>query len=384
MTNLNKYCLCTPPTNRGVLCTSKKDLFLLFDWVQATFYPDILDNDIYKVFFYLFGIDSSQVLFNQKSAFFGYNICYSFRDICIFCSDREDMGFHLYLTGSACRNFEDLGLSYTSLFSKLLKLNVHYTRIDVSFDDFTGKYFNFNGIKKCIKDRSIISRFRTSTEFTKTNLINIDNIGYTIWFGTRSSDIQYVFYDKLKERIYNANCDIIDDNIKSWIRFEMRYRNNYADTIILNFLYNSDFNSYLLSLINNYISFRVKNISDKNRRRWKMCSWWSLFIGSVGKVKFQPKGVETSIVQKKNWLLRSCSYTAFEVFISDIPDLSSDSVLSSFLYSFLTNKCSDISDYDLQKINEYRSKNSLIPLSKLDVEDFIKNIKDVIIAKNEK
>ena len=232
---LDNFLYTAPLTNRGVVNTYKSGLFLLFDWVQGTFYIDEKNMTIYDLFFYLFGVNESDVLLNEKSPHFGYSHCYSFRDICIMYSEREDMGYHLYMTGSACRDFEELGLDYKRLFQKLYKLNIHYTRIDVSIDDFTGKYFPFDKIKSCVLNRCVISKFRTSTEFVKTNLKDIDNIGYTIWFGTRASDIQYVFYDKLKERIYNANCEIIQDNLNAWNRFEMRYRNTYADTIVCNF-----------------------------------------------------------------------------------------------------------------------------------------------------
>ena len=240
----------------------------------------------------MFGVDVSDVLRDEKSVHFGYSHCYSYRDICIMVSEREDMGYHLYMTGSACRDFEELGLHYKDLFKKLYKLNVHFTRVDVSIDDFTGDYFPFDKIKQCVIDRSVISKFRTSIEFVKTNLTDIDNIGYTIWFGTRASDIQYVFYDKLKERIYNANCEIIQDNLKAWNRFEMRYRNNYADNIILNYVNCSDFRDYIFGLINNYISFRIVNKNDSNKRRWKYQPWWYCFVGSYEKIQFQKVPVE--------------------------------------------------------------------------------------------
>lgn len=370
-----------PTTNRGVVCTSKSEVFLLFDWVQATFFPNEKKYSVYELFFYLFGVDSSDILLNEKSPHFGYTSCYSYRDICIMVSDREDMGYHLYMTGSACRDFEELGLNYKHLFKKLYTLNVHYTRIDVSIDDFTGKYFPFDKIKECILNRSVISKFRSSTEFVKTNLKDVDNIGYTIWFGTRASDIQFVFYDKLKERIYNANCEIIQDSLSVWNRFEMRYRNQYADEIILNYLKYDDFNDYIFSVINNYISFRIVNKNDSNRRRWKYQPWWNNFVGSYSKIQFQKVPVEYSVVRKKGWLYRSCSYSAFEVILSDIKDISCDRVLSTFLYEFLKKGSEDIKDIDLQKINQYRLKNNLKPLERVEIVDFIQNIKDVIIAK---
>ena len=372
-----------PVTNRGVLCTSKSELFLLFDWVQATFFVDKKNYTIFELFFNLFGVSPGDVLHNEKSPHFGYTDCYSFRDICIMLSDtREELGYHLYMTGSACRQFEELGLSYNTLFQKLYKLNVHFTRVDVSIDDFTGKYFPFDKIKKCVLNREVVSKFRTSIEFVKTNLTDVDNIGYTIWFGTRASDVQFVFYDKLKERIYNANCEIIQDNLKSWNRFEMRYRNDYADTIILNYVNLDNFEDYLFGLINNYISFRVKSKTDSNKRRWKLQSWWSNFVGSYNKIRFQNVPVEYSVVRKKGWLLHSCSYSAFQVMLSDIKDIKLDSCFSYFLFEFLKHGSEEIKDLDLQKINEFRIKNNLVPLNRVEIEDFIKSIKDVIIQKN--
>ena len=67
--------------------------------------------------------------------------------------------------------------------------------------------------------------------------------------------------------------------------------------------------------------------------------------------------------------------------LSDIKDISCDSVLSGFLYNFLMKGSEDVKDIDLQKINQYRLKNNLKPLDRVEIEDFIKSIKDVIISK---
>ena len=240
-----------------------------------------------------------------------------------------------------------------------------WNNIDVSIDDFTGDYFPFDKIKQCVIDRSVISKFRTSIEFVKTNLTDIDNIGYTIWFGTRASDIQYVFYDKLKERIYNANCEIIQDNLKAWNRFEMRYRNNYADNIILNYVNCSDFRDYIFGLINNYISFRIVNKNDSNKRRWKYQPWWNRFVGSYEKIQFQKVPVEYSVVRKKGWLLKSCSYSAFSVMLSDIKDIR---IHFRHTYKFLNRIL-----YNTRSITSYQDNSlleiqfMLIPVSVLKI-----------------
>ena len=77
--------------------------------------------------------------------------------------------------------------------------------IDVSIDNFTNKYYSLNRVVKCIKNHEVVSRFRSCIQFAKEDLDSLENIGHTVWFGSRSSDVQFVFYDKLKERIYNAD-----------------------------------------------------------------------------------------------------------------------------------------------------------------------------------
>ena len=113
-----------------------------------------------------------------------------------------------------------------------------------------------------------------------------------------------------------------------------------------------------------------------------MCSWWSSFLNTDRKVKFQSRPVEYDITKKRNWLMHSCSFSAFITMLSDIKDFSADHMLSSFLYDFLKKGSSSISDLDLQKLNQYRIKNNLVPVSRVELDDFIKTIKDVIISKN--
>ena len=380
MKNDNKKLSLPPLTNRGVVNTIKSDVFLLFDWVEATIFPNNVFTNIYDIFFHLFKVNRLEVLFDELSPHFGYSHCYSYRNLCIYVSDREDMGYHIYLTGTGCRDFEDLGLSYIDLFSNLLQFSCHFTRIDVSFDDFTGKCFPLNKIKSCIHNQEVVTKFRSSIQFVKDDLISNDNIGHTIWFGSRASELQFVFYDKLKERIYNANCEVNDD-VEYWNRLEMRFRNTYADTIILNYLWCSDFNTYILGIINNYISFKVKSDTDNKRSRWKDQKWWSNFINDVPKIQFQNKPIEYNISKKRSWLDRSCSYSAFAVLIADIKDFSVDQVFSRFLYEFFSKGSKNISEYELQLINQYRIKNNLLPITFDEVKDFIKDIKEIIIKK---
>lgn len=371
-----------PYTNRGVENTIKSGLILLFDWLQATIFPDHFFNDIYDLFYHLFKVNRFEVLLNEKSPHFGYDCCYSYRNICLFTSSRSDMGIHIYLTGSGCRDLEDLGISYKELFSKLIALDCQFTRIDISFDNFTNNYFNLKKINRCIKKNEVVTKFRSSIEFIKSDLSKKENLGYTIWFGSRASDIQIVFYDKLKERESN-NVEIID-NLKYWFRLEVRLRNDKARDVIYYFMYRDNFNDYFKGIISNYVSFKVRNKQDSNRSRWSDRKWWSNFLGRVNKVKFQSKPVEYSITKKRSWLDHTVSRSSFNVLLSDIEDLSSDEIMSNYLYEFFKKGSKKLTKTDLENINLYRVKNNLVPIKYEEVEDFVSSVKDFLIVKDKK
>ena len=419
-----------PPTNRGPVMTNGSvfRVFLLFDWIQVTIHPFLSDfnaeeikdlgpddylkqiknkyfydesnvriHSVYDLFWYLFRIDRSKVLFNQEKALFGYEFCYSFQNIKIFESaTRPDMGLHIYMTGTACREFEALGLDYDDLFYKLKDFNPNYTRIDVSYDDFTGKYWTLERVYNCLHNLEVVSKFRSCLTISKDDLLNLENIGFTLQFGSRSSDIQFTFYDKLKER--RCNNVEVDDNIKHWNRFETRFRCEKANAVIDNYMYYSDkykginssdvvitcssFDDYIKSVINNYISFRSRSFTDSRRSRWPFQSWWSDFLGNCDKVQFQKKPVEYSITKKRSWIDRSVSYSNFQVLLADIPDISVDEILSQYLYDLFKTGFNKLEEKDLQYINEYRIIKGYNPLELKEIDDFVDSVKEVLLKRS--
>lgn len=413
-----------PLSNRGVVMTLKKGPILLFDWVQVTIFPfekvkgetadEILDYarfknmpgyeknftrfyDVYDVFWYLFRIDRSRVLYNVEKPILSYDSCYSFKNIKILVnSARPDFGVHILLSGTACREFEDLGLDYAEFFNKLRDYRPHYTRLDVSYDDFTGKYWTLDRIAKCIYNVEVVTRFRSSLQIKKEDLISLDNIGHTIQFGSRSSDIQFTFYDKLKERKANGYELIYDFSyIKHWNRFETRFRNDHALEVINNYLYFSDykviefetkimcesFNDYMRSVISNYISFRVRSETDSRRSRWPLQPWWKKFLDGAEKIQFQNKPIEYSIVKKRKWLDHTVSYSNFCVMLAELPDLSEDEMSSKYLYNLFKVGSEKLTEKDLQFINEYRISHNLNEFTLEEINEYAKDVKEILVKK---
>ncbi|HGJ0111007.1 TPA: replication initiation factor domain-containing protein, partial [Staphylococcus aureus] len=92
----------TPLTNRGVARAKKCGLEAVVDWVQVTFQlPSIfaIMEDVLKL--------PRAVFKHRNSGLYFYNRGYTFGNIQIFYSDKDDsMGYHLQLSGSGCRELE--------------------------------------------------------------------------------------------------------------------------------------------------------------------------------------------------------------------------------------------------------------------------------------
>lgn len=376
-----------PFTNRGVVNTLKDDKFavdtgqndyLLFDWIECTIFDSTIN--VFDIFRHVFNISRSDVLVKSGGKF-GYDTTYYYKNIQImFASyrlneDLDNMGYHVYITGQGCRDIEDLALSYEYIFKKLFDYGATFTRVDVSMDIFSNRYLSFKKIENCVLNNEVRSKFRSSCVYKKVDLSKCSNLGHTIYFGSRSSNIMIVFYDKLKEREY-AN-KIVNENIKFWLRLEVRFRDNYATEVVYNFLNQYNFNIYYKGILSNYLNF-VNITSDSNRSRYPLKSWWSDFLNSVDKVRLTSVNVEQTITKKRNWLFNTVSKSNFMVFLSTL-DLSVDKLSSDYLYNFLKEGLSKIEYKDLQFINDYRNKCSLQPYTYDDIFELVNDIKGVLL-----
>ncbi len=326
-----------------------------------------------------FGIESFYVLCEEKGLY-GYDVCYSYKDIKLYVNTkREDMGYHLLISGSACRQVEELNIDFKDLFSKIRMYNGHFTRLDVAIDNFTDDYFSIDRVKDCIKNNEVVSRFKNTVEFIKTKLEDNSNKGYTIWFGSRASKIQVVFYDKLKER--ESQNYIVSENIKTWCRLEIRFRDEYATEVVINLL-EKDFNSYIKSLLRNYIKFvDSSNSDDTNRSRLGLVYWWNKFLEDLPATKLYSSNYQASISRKQEWLEKSTSRVNAMVLLSTVENLSLDEISCKFLVDYFNRGFTNVTDKDIAFINEFRLMHELNPISKEDFKYMIGDIKDFILER---
>lgn len=390
MTEL-KTSVSTPSTNRGVENTTNiiqtqylfdfepvLPQYIIFDWIQATIFD--LNGFSERDYFYLiFGIKPDFIIF-ENGGLFGYEFTYSYKNIKLFSSTNKDLGFHFYITGSGCRNIEELELDYINIFNRLLHYNSKFTRLDISIDDFTNDYFTVKKIKNYIDKKLVRSKFKTTVQFIKNGLSNDKLNGNTIWFGSRSSSIQVCIYDKKQER--ENNNYFLNDNIKYWTRTEIRFRNLFAQDVINNLVLNNySLNDLVKGVLLNYIQFLIPSKTDSNKSRWLVAKWWLDFCDNVNRLKLHSLPYETSISKKHSWLSQFVSKSEFSVFISNLPDLNVDYITSDFIYNQLYTGFDKITDNDLQYINEYRISRGFLPLTISDLSDFVRSVKDVLLIK---
>lgn len=369
--------------NTGVTNTTAPEIRqiskILIDWLQVTFYN--YSGSIFDLFSYLFNINNSYV--NEKAGgFFGYTTTYYYKNIMILYNEyRDDMGYHLYVTGSGCRDLEDFGVNYKELFSKIINLNCHFTRLDVSIDLFNDNNITFGHITHCIDNNEVVGHFRYVTHIKKSRLRDNKGFGDTIYFGSRTSLFQLVFYDKYAERVCAGFQPISD--VKSWVRVESRLRDNLAFETAYKISSLDNFSPAWLSILSYYIDFKVYNPNDlKNRYRWCSQNWWTDFLLGLPKLKLSNVNHEHNLLKTRNWLEKNVSRSQFLCFVAGIDNLSSDTISSSLFYEMLKNGLSKIDDKDVQLINDFRLKNNKSLFTKNEIIEYFNDLKRVIVSIN--
>lgn len=412
----------TPVTNRGVTCTidnskvfdfkgeiNELGQYILFDWFQFTipikdddnvntFEPvilyfkkfneaeilnklEFLKIKIYQLFKDLFNIEKQDLFFEDKGIN-GYSHCISYDNIRMYFSPSQPhMGINVLMSGQGCRDFDILGLDYKELVKKVNDLGGKYNRVDIAIDDFSNKYFSLSKIKYYIEHKLVISKFRTYFHMRKGIIENNVILGDTLQFGSRASLVQITFYDKLQER--KNNNYIVRDDVKYWVRTELRFRNEKVSELFEYYLNSTSLNQFVKGVLGEYMRFLKKNENDTNNRRWETVQWWTDYLENMNKIKFVPATLETSISRKKNWINDSTSKSAFMCLIADLPNLAVDDYTTDYLYQYFQLGFDKIKDKDLQLINTYRISKGKLPIEREQMEDYVRDFKDQIIAMEE-
>lgn len=384
----------TPTQNKGILDFSKfrENQRICVDWCQFTII-DKFGFNAYDYFYNLFGIKKEDIIFENKGLFC-YSYTHSYKDIKIFSSDKPEFGYHIYLTGQACRQYEDIvykqstGIltfskspTWLNLFKRAKEYDANFTRLDIAIDDFSGSYFTLDDLFTCLQNKEVKSRFKEVQDFKRIFIEDGKINGRTLWFGSRASKIQVVFYDKLLER--TSQNYIVDDGIKFWLRCEIRFRTERANEIVSKYVESTnEFSNIIKGVLDYYVSFLEYSSTDSNKRRWKRKEFWDRYLDNVTKSRLTSIPIETSIVKKKQWIDNTVSKSEFAVFLSTLDNLEIDDKICDYFYELLKSGYARLEEKDLNMINEYRISKDLPIITMEQIEDYIKDLKGVLLLSN--
>lgn len=328
---------------------------MLFDWLQVTIQDVLIADVIMRIFDHKL----NDCLCTQSGKF-GYNRTFTIGSKIHVMDNtlRYDMGVHLLISGSACRELEKI-MSWKEFFSRLETFETFkFTRIDIAIDTYKN-YFTIATLRKKIKKRELTCKFKSATFMEQINIKSTESESASLKFGSMSSDIYIVFYDKLKER-KNAGYTI-DDSIDFWVRCELRFKHDLSNQLYSKFVLNGyELGNYIQGILYNYIDFKEK-LSNKRIERNKTAHFWKKFLGDVEKLELTNKPLQTTIQQKRQYAEKQ-----FSRIVSMISAVDND-----FYSSLLTLGKVKITEKDMTIINSHLIAENKAPMSYSELQDII-------------
>jgi hypothetical protein len=166
------------------------------------------------------------------------------------------------------------------------------TRLDVSGDDFSKKLWSWDEL-----DRA--ARAGDFAGFRKRRKVDDYENGITFYFGDRTSEAMYRFYDKTAE-----SGGVIDAN-----RIEVELKGSKADQAFEAWLRpaagNEDEATQILAdFLAGNIDFIDRSEGDKNLDRCPRLAWWQNILDLVGQgVKLSPIYPVATIQKTADWVV---------------------------------------------------------------------------------
>lgn len=340
-----------PFTNRGVASPNESSVEAVVDWVQVTFHVPPISAIIEQVI----GLPIDLFKKRNKGLYF-YNRCYEFSYIKLYySSDDKDMGIHLQLTGSGCREFEyhlkQMKKTWKDFFSKCLEFKANFTRIDVAIDDFK-TYMKVPALIKKAEKAECISRFRAGSSINGFNLSDGKSKGATFYIGSKQSNLYCRFYEKNYEQAFKYNRDVEEYGL--WNRYEIQMRKSYAENCSKVLSETDNISEIVKSILNNNIRFvsKPKDSKDERKRRWPTYRPWELFIKDADKLNLSMRPSLKSIEDNIDWLTKQVATTLDTVLTAEMM-AKSEGLLgdTDFLEMILAH--SNFNDEHSDRIDQY-------------------------------
>lgn len=263
--------------------------------------------------------------------------------ISILFDGKKDMGIHVNIPGKAIHDcllhfsrkhssvtpfgsvayeVDSFDVSfYSSVLRDLLRKiqeKGHLTRFDIAIDDIGANYYSLPALDKKLANNEYVSKFRGHESKISYHTGN-ELKGYTIYLGSRHSDIMLRVYDKQLEQ----NSRRVDDSDSlveyPWTRWELELKDDYASRAAKFLVDGELLNTVACGILSNYVRFITLDATRKGN--CSLDSVWESFIDGVSKLSLYKAPAPKTIDDKRNWLFRCVSRVFTTVVASDGYDL---------------------------------------------------------------
>lgn len=262
---------------------------ILIDWI--TFTSKIWSVDQIKSSLGLF--DQSWDLaeygrygYKRKEVFNGVSILYDGR---LNADGEDDMGICVECSGQGCRSLESFGhIEWLPFLAFLMAEDNEFkiTRLDIAYDDHTGILDKLR-LKLDTDDGNYRSKFRKWE-------IRYGNCGFSIYHGSKQSQVMIRIYDKAAERgLLNGT---------HWIRVEMQLRDENATGAIKAYLEHQILGKVFSGILVTYLVY-CEESNDSNKSRWPVADYWEDLIQGADRIRIAAApGVEYNIFHMEAFL----------------------------------------------------------------------------------
>lgn len=274
-----------PGSDTGVQRT--KGTRALVDWLSFTLHGDWTVDKVCS----LLGLTDWIEL---DHGFMGYRRARQSGSVRVLHDGTPEMGVHVIMSGSACREMEQLGLirDWSAYLRDLIALGASITRLDIAFDDFDG-LLSLDEVVSYWERGWVVTRWRGLTDINARGPAGgKDPGGRTLQIGSRSSATYLRIYDKAKEQKVDGH----------WVRVELEMKKERAQAAAEAIA--RDGLSYIVGVLRYYIDFVEPTGEDSNKRRWRSVDWWARFLDHAKKLRLAFGRVERTIEKLHAWLRR--------------------------------------------------------------------------------
>lgn len=298
------------------------------------------------------------------------------------CREFEDRYFsNIFMSDNSANRVEIVRKGWIELIELCLEMGGECKRVDLPTDDFSGN-ISVDEIKKKVAHHYYSTTLR-ALEVTdgKEGLKDVKTIrdsklsGYSATFGTRKS-LQLCIYDKLAERMASG----IDPKVDTWIRYEVRFYHERAETEIrelLKALKEGQESSHIVGALAALIDFKEPtDASAKHRNDAKTWSKWQEFVRDGSAFNgFSAAPRVMSVESNASWLMKEGAKSFLRVLAS----LNGKTV--STVGSALGLKAlGKITKADLQFINQYRKKLGYKEFASIkELQEYFMALPDVVV-----